>query len=135
MHELSLRELTSRGEAELKMEGRVPDWGMRKFITTNLERTDEGGWRWLINLPVISGSLPELERNPLGETDRFEGPTLFVLGGKSRYVKAADHTTIQRHFPEVQISTIAESGHNPHMETRAAFVETILAHRERAPGV
>lgn len=128
MHELPLRELKSRGEAELKMEGRVPDWGMRKFITTNLERTKEGGWRWLINLPAISGALPELERNPLETVDRFEGPTLFVLGGKSRYVKEADHEAIRTHFPAVEISTIAESGHNPHMEARADFVQKVVSH-------
>jgi esterase len=128
MHELSLAELKSRGEAELKMEGRVPDWGMRKFITTNLERTEAGGWRWLINLPAISAALPELERDPLEVQDHFDGPTLFVLGGKSRYVKAADHDEIRHHFPSAQITTIPESGHNPHMETRAAFVAAVLAH-------
>ena len=133
MHELSLKELKSRGEAELKMEGRVPDWGMRKFITTNLERTDQGGWRWLINLPVISTSIPELERAPLNEDDRFDGPVLFVLGGKSRYVQPEDHAAILKHFPQAEISTIAESGHNPHMETRGAFVDEVLNHRERHP--
>jgi len=131
MHELPLRELKSRGEAELKMEGRVPDWGMRKFITTNLERREEGGWRWIINLPVISGALPELERSPLEVTDRFEGPTLFVLGGKSHYVKEADHETIMTHFPAAKISTLSESGHNPHMEARAEFVQRVLDHSSK----
>lgn len=134
MHELSLAELKSRGEAELKMEGRVPDWGMRKFITTNLERTESGGWRWAINLPTISASLPELERNPLMPEDRFEGESLFILGGKSRYVKAADHEAIRSHFPAVNIETIAASGHNPHMETRAEFVRLVVNHAAENTG-
>jgi esterase len=128
MHELSLIELKSRGEAELKMEGRVPDWGMRKFITTNLERTESGTWRWAINLPLIGASLPELEKNPLVPVDRFTGDTLFILGGKSRYVNDSDHDVIRRHFPAVKIETIAGSGHNPHMEARAEFVRTVVSH-------
>jgi esterase len=125
MHEIVLRELKSRTEAELKMESRVPDWAMRKFLTTNLERTNDGGWRWAINLNGITTALPGLENDPLRASDQFAGPTLFVLGGKSRYVKPADHEAIRDHFPACQIETIAESGHNPHMQSRDAFVQCL----------
>ncbi|GAB5560066.1 MAG: alpha/beta fold hydrolase [Synoicihabitans sp.] len=125
MHEINLRELKSRTEAELKMETRVPDWGMRKFLTTNLERTDDGGWQWAINLPGISAALPELEDNPLRESERFSGAVLFILGGKSRYVAASDHALIQQHFPAVHIQVLADSGHNPHMQSRAEFQAAI----------
>lgn len=128
MHELNLRELKSRADAEMKFESRVGDWGMRKFLTTNLERTDDGGWRWAINLPVITQALPHLEKNPLAESDRFDGPTLFVAGGKSRYVESGDMAVIQSHFPRAEVEVIAESGHNPHMETRAKLVDLILSH-------
>ncbi len=128
MHELRLSELKSRGEAELKLESRVADWGMRKFLTTNLERDDAGCWRWTINLPVITQALPVLEKNPLADDDRFAGPTLVIAGGKSRYVQAGDLAAIERHFPAAAVEFIAESGHNPHMETRAALVERVLAH-------
>lgn len=128
MNELRLEELHSRAEAELRFEARVPDWAMRKFLTTNLERTEDGRWRWLINLPVLTDALPVLERDALRETDRFGGPTLFVAGGKSRYVTAADHAAVRRHFPAAEIVTMPEAGHNPHMETREAFVALIKAH-------
>lgn len=125
MHEINLRELTSRTEAELKMETRVPDWAMRKFLTTNLERTDNGDWRWAINLPGITEALPGLEDDPLAEAETFAGPALFVLGGKSRYVRAADHAKIRQHFPTAEIQIIPESGHNPHMQSRDAFAAVI----------
>ena len=127
MNELDLANLQSRAEAELRFEARVDDWAMRKFIATNLERVPDGGagWRWVINLPVLTVALPTLEKNPLGEGERFEGETLFVVGGKSRYVQAADHAAIMAHFPRARIEVIAESGHNPHMETRAEFVAAI----------
>jgi esterase len=126
MNELELSNLRSRGEAELRFEARVDDWAMRKFLTTNLERTAEGGWRWLVNLPALTAALPELEKNPLAAEDRFSGPTLVIAGGKSRYVQPSDWTAVTGHFPASRLEIIAESGHNPHMETREKFVELVI---------
>lgn len=126
MNELDLRGLTSRGEAEMRFEARVPDWAMRKFLTTNLDRADDGSWRWAVNLPVLTETLPELERSSLDEGDRFAGPTHFITGGKSGYVHTDDWPRIIRHFPEARLTVIADSGHNPHMETRADFVRAAL---------
>ncbi|MEJ1972032.1 MAG: alpha/beta fold hydrolase [Lacunisphaera sp.] len=55
MNELDLGSLASRTEAELRFEGRVPNLGMRKFLTTNLERDEAGHWRWIIDLPALTG--------------------------------------------------------------------------------
>ncbi|HSY54564.1 MAG TPA: alpha/beta fold hydrolase, partial [Opitutaceae bacterium] len=126
MNGLDLGRLASRAEAEQRFETHVPDWAMRKFLATNLERDGDNHWRWQINLPVLTRALAELEKNSLVPGDLYAGPTLFVLGGKSRYVLAEDHTKIRQHFPSAHIETIAESGHNPHMEMRQAFVRMIL---------
>jgi pimeloyl-ACP methyl ester carboxylesterase len=125
MNELRLETLQSRGEAEMKMEGRVPDWGMRKFLTTNLERGEDGAWRWAVNLPVLTAALPEVERNPLSAGERHPGPTLFVRGGRSRYVREEDLAGIAAFFPSARVETITAAGHNPHMETRAEFCATV----------
>lgn len=127
MNELRLDELHSRAEAELRLEARVDSLAMRKFLASNLERDADGRWRWTVNLPVLTSALPELVKAPLGPDDRFDGPALFLLGGKSRFVEAGDHAAIRRHFPAATIRTIPESGHNPHTEARAAFVQAVLA--------
>jgi pimeloyl-ACP methyl ester carboxylesterase len=127
MHALDLKTLRSRAEAEQKLEALVPDWALRKFLTTNLERAPEGGWRWTINLAALTAALPDLERNSLEPGDRFEGPALFITGGKSAYVQPADHAAIRRHFPAARIETIPEAGHDPHMQARAEFVRLVLA--------
>lgn len=121
MNELRLDTLRSRGEAEMRMEGRVPDWAMRKFLTTNLERGDDGAWRWSVNLAALTVALPELERNPLAADERFGGPVLVIRGGKSRYVEDADLARIAERFPASRVETLPAAGHNPHMETRAEF--------------
>lgn len=127
MNELNLADLRSRADAELRFEARVPSWSMRKFLTTNLERDADGNWRWAINLPVITGALEQLEANPLGSGDRFAGAVRFIAGGKSTYIEPGDETAIRAHFPRAELRTIAESGHNPHMEAREAFVSAVLA--------
>ncbi len=125
MNELELVDLQSRQEAEMRFEARVPSHGMRKFLTTNLERDDHGGWHWTVNLPVLTASLPALEKDSLAPDDRYAGPALFVAGGRSPYVQAEDHAAILRHFPAARIEVIADSGHNPHMDRREEFVRLV----------
>lgn len=125
MNELDLGSIQSRAEAEMRFEARVPNLGMRKFLTTNLDRDEAGRWKWTVNLPVLTEALPGLERNSLAAGDRYDGPTLFIAGGKSQYVQADDHAAIRRHFPAARIEVIAESGHNPHMEARERFVALV----------
>lgn len=126
MNELNLADLNSRAEAELRFEARVPSYGLRKFLTTNLERAEDGSWSWQINLPALTAALPTLEKNPVSATDRYDGPTLFIAGAKSTYIEPADHVAIRAHFPAARITTIADAGHNPHMEARVAFVAAVL---------
>ena len=127
MNELDLTTLTTRAEAEARLETWVHEWAMRKFLATNLEHKDEGRWRWTINLPVLTAALPALEANSLGTGDRFTGETLFIAGGKSAYVRAADRAGILGHFPVARIETISTAAHNPHIETRDAFVRLCLS--------
>jgi pimeloyl-ACP methyl ester carboxylesterase len=127
MNDLNLEDVRSRADAELRFENRVPNWGMRKFLLTNLERGDDGKWRWQINLPVLTEALPDLEKNPLRPTDRYVGPVQVLAGANSDYVKPADHAVIRAHFPAAQIHVLDGSGHNPHLEARAAFVAAVGA--------
>jgi pimeloyl-ACP methyl ester carboxylesterase len=107
---------------------------MRKFLATNLERVPEAesradgagaGWRWAINLPVITAALPELERSPLREEERFDGDVLVVTGAKSGYVGPGDWAALSGHFPRARLEVVAGAGHNPHMEKRAEFVRVV----------
>ncbi len=126
MVELDLASLQSRQEAEMRFEARVENLGMRKFLATNLERAEGGGWRWIVNLPALAEALPLMEKNSLNTEDRFDGPTLFVVGGRSRYAEPSDHALIRTHFPHARIEVIADSGHNPHMDKREEFVRLVV---------
>ena len=127
LNELDLRTLQSRGEAEMRFEARVPSFGMRKFLATNLERDPETNtWGWIVNLPVLTATLPDMAKNSLGANDRFDGPTLFINGGRSHYVEPTDHAAIKNYFPQARIEVVAGSGHNPHMDGRVEFVRYVF---------
>ncbi|HTZ19862.1 MAG TPA: alpha/beta fold hydrolase [Opitutaceae bacterium] len=125
MTSLGLDTLQSRAEAEQRLEGNVPDWAARKFLTTNLAQDPAGHWHWSVNLPVLHAALPELGKNPLASNDRYTGPSLFIAGGKSRFLLTADHAPIAAHFPQARFEVIPGAAHNPHMETREAFVHAV----------
>ncbi len=127
MQSLDLSRLESRAAAEAQMESLVPDWAMRKFLLTNLERaTPAEGWKWAANLPALTAALPDILSNPLTDDDHFKGPVRFILGGKSRYVSDADWPAILAHFPTADRIVIAGAGHNPHIDARAEFVAAVL---------
>lgn len=125
MNELDLGDLKSRAEAEVRLEGRVPGWAMRKFIASNLERVQGGGWKWQVNLPAITAALPSLEADPLSPGDRYPGRTLFIAGSKSSYIGEGDREAILAHFPAARIVTLEGCGHNPHIEAREALVAAV----------
>ncbi|MGH7997073.1 MAG: alpha/beta fold hydrolase [Opitutaceae bacterium] len=125
MNRIELGGLRSRADAEMRMEDLVPDYAMRKFLTTNLERDEAGLWRWSVNLPALTAALPILEKNPLDKAERYEGPVRFIIGGRSRYVLKEDWEPARCHFPRAEFIVLPDSGHNPHMDAREAFVRAV----------
>jgi len=126
LNALDLTVLRSRAEAEHRFEAAVPSLALRKFLATNLTRSGDGGWSWQINLPALTSSLADLEKNPLATDDRYQGPALFLAGEKSNYIEPVDAAAIQAHFPAAQIQVLPGADHNPHLSRRAEFVAAVL---------
>lgn len=127
MNALDLTMVKSRKDAEEKLAEQVPEWGMRQFILTNLGQDAEGCWRWSVNREALTRSLPEILGNPLVADEIWTGPTRFLRGGKSNYIRDEDVALIRAHFPQADVVTLLASGHNPHFDSRAGFVEAVLA--------
>jgi pimeloyl-ACP methyl ester carboxylesterase len=127
MNALDLAGVVSRRDAEEKLAAQVPEWGMRQFILTNLGQDAEGRWRWTVNRAALTAGLPAILGNPLAPGEVFAGPTRFIRGGKSDYIRDADWPDLRAHFPSADLVTLPESGHNPHFDARAGFVDAVLA--------
>lgn len=112
---VDLQKLESRQEAEAILEKHIDEWGVRQFLLKNLSRTKEGGFEWKMNLPVIYRDYLRILEPPT-ETGPFEGPTLFIRGAESRYVKDEDVLRIQELFPRSTLSTVPGAGHWVHAD-------------------
>ena len=126
MQAIDLQNLKNRQVAEEQLSIDIPDLGLRKFLLTNLAQDAEGRFRWKVNLAVFSKEIPQLGGNPILETEKYLGETLFILGAKSDFVKEFDYPIIYKHFPKAEIEVIENSDHNPHFTAREKFLEILV---------
>lgn len=129
MQALALDVVKSRKEAEAHLESfGLVDWAHRQFLLTNLVRDSErGGFRWQVNVSGIDRSMEHIAESPLQATERYSGPTLFIRGEQSAFIKDEDVSTIQAHFPFVRVARVSDAGHNVHVENKAGFLEAIYS--------
>lgn len=132
MQRLPVERLRSRAEAEELLESDISDWAFRKFLVTNLERAEGGGFRWLINLDTLVRSLPALFQQMPETGMRYTGPTLFATGSRSRFVDDSDHPHIRSFFSDCRIEEIQDAGHNVHFDQPAALMNLLEKHLIRA---
>jgi len=125
MAALDLKSITTRKSADESLATLVTDWGMRQFILTNLVKNQAEEWVWGVNREALTQSLPLILGNPLREGETWDGPTTFIRGGKSSYLKSEDEVLIKKHFPHATVVTLPESGHNPHFDARSGFVAAV----------
>lgn len=124
---VDLEHVQRRAQVEAALAPAVPDPGIRAFLAANLE-TRDGRLRWLPNLPVLLESLPSITGFPAElQGRRYDGPTLFLRGGRSDYVLPEHEPLIRRLFPAVRIETVERAGHWVHAEAPAETVAALAA--------
>lgn len=113
----------SRNEADAALEPYVPEPDVRQFLLKNLQRKPEGGFTWKIKLGSIDKNLPKIGYD-LQYTGKFEKPTLFIRGGRSKYVRNEDMAKITEVFPLAVLETL-DTGHWVQAEKPVEFVEMV----------
>ncbi len=124
LNELKPTTLTDRPTANQQLANRIPEAGIRQFLLKNLTRNPEGGYRWKMNLPVLTQDYPEVLAN-IELDDILERPTLFVRGAKSSYILDEDLLAILDHFPLARLETIPSAGHWVHAEQPKALYQLV----------
>jgi esterase len=104
-----------RSDVEAILSQYVDDAGTRQFLMKNLYWKEPGQLAYRFNLPVFNENIDNIGQ-ALPEGSRFDGPTLFLRGDKSNYIKDEDFDLIRTHFPNAVIKDIANSGHWLHAE-------------------
>jgi esterase len=120
MQQVDLAAVRQRADAERQLEGTIGDAVIRNFVLQNLVRTD-GAYAWRVNLVALAANMPELLGFPESDAT-YGGPTLFVAGGRSPYIKPEHRRLIERLFPNAEHAVIPGAGHWVHAERPDEFL-------------
>ena len=121
MQRLPLSEMQRRSELDRALAEHVPEPGVRAFIAQNAVSRD-GRLAWRVNLPTIARDMQDLLDFPVpADNARYPGPTLFVGGEHSDYIRSEHHDAIHSLFSDCRIETIRDAGHWVHAEQPGAF--------------
>lgn len=118
---VDLEQVESRKMADEQLMTAIPDFGVRQFLLKNLTREKEGGYRWKMNLPVIYKNYQHILNNILLD-EPYTGPSLFIRGERSGYIKKTDDSLIKDSFSKAQVVTIPNAGHWVHAEAPKALL-------------
>lgn len=113
MAKLDLATLKDRRDADSKLAQAVLDPNIRAFALSNLVNVD-GVLAWKCNVRAILNSLDKLALWDVHGT--YEGPTLFLAGAHSRYIRSIHLPDIERAFPNYALRTVPDAGHWIHAE-------------------
>ena len=124
MRNARLNGVQRRSEVDEQLKEAVPQQGVRSFLLQNLVIDEPRVW-WRPNLPVIESALQDISSWPDEITGVYDGPALFVFGGKSDYVRPHHHDVIMKLFPRATFAEIPDAGHWIHAEQMEAFLTAI----------
>ncbi|MBF2053284.1 MAG: alpha/beta fold hydrolase [Candidatus Sericytochromatia bacterium] len=125
LSQLDLQQINARSEASELLAAAIPEAAVRQFLLSNLRRDPQQGWAWQFNLPVLQKGLPAITAALDLQGHCFAGPTLFLGGGNSDYLRPEDLSALQPHFPRARAQWIPDAGHWLHADQPEA-VEAAL---------
>ncbi|MDO6479984.1 alpha/beta fold hydrolase [Shimia thalassica] len=123
MRAVDLSAVEKRSDAVTQLEETLDDPALRSFFTQSLDVTNK---RWKLNLDVLEAEMPKI----LGFPDidgQFDGPTLFLSGANSEYMKPEYRPVIRAHFPQARFAKLSGAGHWLHAEQPRAFISSVQA--------
>lgn len=119
MRNLDLSHLSSRSEADRRLASEVADPALRAFFLQSLDlKTTPPEWR--LNLKVLEREMPNIV-GWSGTAGQFEGPTLFLTGSESPYVKPEYRQGIRSQFPKARFAKLPGAGHWLHADRPREF--------------
>ena len=126
MQMLDLSGEQRRAELEEELREEVEDPGITAFLMTNLERAN-GGFQWRINLQAIAAGMSGISAFGAPDGAVYDGPTAFVAGENSAYIRDDHRDRILELFPKARTVTIKDASHWVHADKPEAFLKTVRA--------
>ncbi|WP_323785164.1 alpha/beta fold hydrolase [Thalassovita sp.] len=123
MRAVDLDEVEKRSDAEAQLRALVDDPILPTFFTQSLDVAQK---RWRLNLDALERDMDKILSFP-NLDGRFDGPTLFLSGAKSDYVKREDRPHVKMLFPQAKFAKIPDAGHWLHAEKPREFEAAVRA--------
>ena len=126
MQAMTLSPGLTRAEADAALAPAVPEAGVRGFLLQNLRFGAQPAWR--IGLDAIAAGLPGIEGwEPFPAGIRYNGPALFLSGGRSGYVRPEHRDAVRALFPAARFAVLRRAGHWLHADDPDGFTATAEA--------
>jgi pimeloyl-ACP methyl ester carboxylesterase len=129
MRGIDLSGVTRRSQADAALAETVPEAAIRAFLLTSLT-VESGHAEWRLNLEALASEMPKILDFPAIEA-RFTGPTLFLTGATSDYVRPAYRERVLARFPAAEHEALANAGHWLHADAPNAFVAAVECFLDR----
>jgi len=124
LNAVDLKAITSRREAEKTLADYVDIPAVRLFLLTNLVRTEDQSFAWRINIRALQDGYAHVAQRPSGVP--FQGPSLFIRGELSDYIKESYFPAIYELFPQAEIASLDGAGHWLHADKPQDYIEMVL---------
>lgn len=122
---MNLEACRSRGDLDAALREDVPELSTRMFVLKNIERDEEGRFRWRIALEPLSRSLASIG-TALPPHPPLNIPALLVRGEKSNYVTESDWSNFLERFPQAEWHTVPGAGHWVHADAPDILIPLLV---------
>ncbi|ASV05918.1 alpha/beta fold hydrolase [Leptospira interrogans] len=112
----------SRQEIDSALTKILPNAFIRNFLEMNLERLENGGYRWKLNVEGVANS-PRLFQDFFDKYTNYPytGRTYFITGGVSEYFHKEDIEIVRNFFPNSKFYLIPGGDHYIHFTKSFEF--------------
>lgn len=124
MQAVDLRGMTRRSEVESALAARIEQPAVRSFLAQGAVLDDNP--RWSLNLAALAANMDLIVGYP-NEQGVYHGPTLFLYGLLSDYVRAEDHDLIRSLFPKAIFQALDGAGHWLHADKPREFLDAVIS--------
>jgi len=125
MRALPLEGVSTRTEANARFTPLVSEPSVRAFLLQSLD-LQASPPRWRLNLDVLERDMDAITGWPDDAAYKpFDGPTLFLSGGNSDYVRTGHRPGIKALFPNARMAKLPGAGHWLHAEKPRDFEQTL----------
>lgn len=96
----------------------------RRFLLNNLIKVNSK-YQWRLNLKALNDNFKTYLALFPSVQSTFDGPTYFIGGGNSQFLRPTDHETLKQIFPSATFDYIPGAGHWLHSEKPNEFLKLV----------